>query len=166
MTSISNWRVRIIVTGGQTGVDMGALLAARDLCLQTAGWCPPDGLNEAGHIEDHWGLERTLRDRSVRARNVPRSERTERCILMADAMLILRCEPLSDPGSLFARRLAAQENKPMQEVDLGDPEALQRARAWLARTRPVLLGIGGPAESTQPGIQAKTRSFLSMVLAP
>ncbi len=42
------YRPKRIISGGQTGADTGALLAARDLGIKTGGWAPKGWITEAG----------------------------------------------------------------------------------------------------------------------
>lgn len=37
-----------IISGGQTGADQGALVAAKQLGIETGGWTPRGFLTEAG----------------------------------------------------------------------------------------------------------------------
>jgi hypothetical protein len=46
-----------VVTGGQTGVDRGALDAALDLKIECGGWCPEGRLAEDGVIPEQYPLE-------------------------------------------------------------------------------------------------------------
>ena len=39
-------RIKIIRSGGQTGVDRAALDVARELGIPVAGWCPKNGIAE------------------------------------------------------------------------------------------------------------------------
>ena len=45
-----------IISGGQTGVDRGALDAALDLGVPCGGWCPEDRMAEDGRIPDKYPL--------------------------------------------------------------------------------------------------------------
>lgn len=42
------YRPSRIISGGQTGADMGALKAGRDLGIKTGGWAPKGWVTEAG----------------------------------------------------------------------------------------------------------------------
>ena len=44
----------IVMTGGQTGVDLGALDAALAVGVPCRGWCPADRRNEAGVIASRY----------------------------------------------------------------------------------------------------------------
>ncbi|NIO41939.1 MAG: hypothetical protein GTO41_18270, partial [Burkholderiales bacterium] len=46
-----------VVTGGQTGVDRGALDAALELNIQCGGWCPEGRLAEDGPIPEIYPLQ-------------------------------------------------------------------------------------------------------------
>ena len=43
-----SYRPAKIISGGQTGADMGGLLAAIDLGIRTGGWAPKGWITEAG----------------------------------------------------------------------------------------------------------------------
>ena len=49
-----------IITGGQTGVDRGALDAAMKLDIDCGGWCPQGRLAENGVIPGHYPLTELL----------------------------------------------------------------------------------------------------------
>ncbi len=48
-----------IISGGQTGVDRGALDAAIALDFEHGGWCPLGRLAEDGQIPDRYRLDET-----------------------------------------------------------------------------------------------------------
>ena len=52
-----------VVSGGQTGVDQGALEAAIELGLDHGGWCPRGRLSEAGPIPTRFQLSEMYYDR-------------------------------------------------------------------------------------------------------
>lgn len=49
-----SYRPAKIISGGQTGADFGALLAARELGIRTGGWAPKGYLTEKGA---NWDLK-------------------------------------------------------------------------------------------------------------
>jgi hypothetical protein len=71
----------IIISGGQTGVDRGALDAALACGIDCGGWCPADRLAEDGTIPDRYPLRPVERPGY--------SERTLRNVLDSDGTLIL-----------------------------------------------------------------------------
>lgn len=52
------YKPKKIISGGQTGADTGALLAARDLGIKTGGWAPKGWITENGPNPslNSWGL--------------------------------------------------------------------------------------------------------------
>src|SRR3954468_14778275 len=91
--------LRKVISGGQTGVDEGALRAARDCGLEIGGWCPPGRECEAGVIPLEYPLKETPSDRSPNTPDVPRSQRTEWNVRDSDGTLVIRARGASYPPS-------------------------------------------------------------------
>jgi len=147
-------QLRKVISGGQTGVDQTALLAAEACGLAIGGWCPPGRESEAGPIPARFPLRETPVERSADAPDVPRSLRTEWNVRDADAVLILTAErgAVDDPGSAWAAKCARRYGRPLLECDPADPRAAARIVEWLRGAAIETLSVGGPSESTQPGI--------------
>jgi len=145
------FRPQRIVSGGQTGVDRGALDAAMALGIPHGGWCPKGRLAEDGTIPPIYQLTET---------DSPQyAERTERNVLDSDATLILCRECLSG-GTELTLRLAERHKRPHRVVDLSDPSPLGRLRRWLSKVCPATLNVAGPRESQSRGIGAEATAFL------
>ncbi len=144
-----------IVSGGQTGVDRGALDAAIDLGIAHGGWCPRGRLAEDGRIPDRYELVQT--DSSAYA------VRTERSVIDSDATLILCRGPLSG-GTELTLRLAVRHGRPHMVVDLEAPCPAEAVRRWLASEQTEVLNVAGPRESQNPGMAARAAEFLTSVL--
>ena len=56
---ISKAPVRQIWSGGQTGVDRGALFVAKKFNIQQGGWCPKNRQAEDGRISSGYQLKET-----------------------------------------------------------------------------------------------------------
>ncbi len=145
-----------IISGGQTGVDRGALDAALELGLPHGGWCPHGRLAEDGRIPDQYRLRETA--------STEYPVRTELNVRQSDATLVLfRGRPSG--GTELTLRLAERFGMPAAAIDLdgeADPAAVRR---WLAERNVATLNVAGPRESQCPGIQAMTREFLIRVIA-
>jgi hypothetical protein len=144
-----------IISGGQTGVDRGALDAALDLGLSRGGWCPRGRRAEDGPIDSRYPLwECDTDDYAVR---------TEQNVLDSDATLILCRGPLQG-GTRLTARLARRHGKPLLVLNQFEPDAAGLLAQWLLAECPRVLNVAGPRESNEPGIQDDTRRFLVEVL--
>ncbi len=140
-----------IVSGGQTGVDRGALRAAQRLGIPHGGWCPLGRLAEDGPVPAEFDL-----------REMPTADyaaRTRQNVIDSDATLILSPEPLSG-GTRLTWEMARQAGRPVAIYDPDNPETPDRLRLWLAEVRPAVLNVAGPRESLQPGIERQSQLIL------
>lgn len=150
------FRPERIVSGGQTGVDRGALDTALALGIPHGGWCPKGRLAEDGVIPRRYQLSET---------DTPEyAVRTERNVLDSDATLIL-CRGKPSGGTELTRRLARRHGKPYRVIDLSQSPDAAVVRRWLARTRPKTLNVAGPRESQNRGIGAQAAELLKEVLS-
>ncbi|MFO0904452.1 MAG: putative molybdenum carrier protein [Pirellulales bacterium] len=145
-----------IVSGGQTGVDRGALDAAADLGLAHGGWCPRGRRAEDGVIPSRYELQETESARY--------DVRTLRNVLDSDGTLVFCCtEPQG--GTALTVRLARQHARPLCVVDLDQPLDFVALDAWAARNAIRVLNVAGPRESNQPGIARAARDALAAWLS-
>ncbi|MHB8970001.1 MAG: putative molybdenum carrier protein [Pirellulaceae bacterium] len=148
------WPQRV-VSGGQTGVDRGALDAAIAAGVLHGGWCPRGRLAEDGPIAEQYQLRET--------HSAKYPIRTRRNVLDSDATLILCCGPLTG-GTELTQRLALHHARPCLVVDLQrDPDA-DAVRQWIEMHRIGVLNVAGPRESSHPGIAEQACRFLLRVL--
>lgn len=152
---------RIVVSGGQTGVDLAALDAALAAGLSVGGWVPRGRTNEAGPIP---ALYPDLRE----APSADPAVRTDLNVRDSDATLILTRPGVESPGTDLTARCARAHGKPYLTVTLtGDPDREIRAiDTWLNIVQPLTLNVAGPRESSAPAIGATARMRLDAVLKP
>ena len=153
-----------IVSGGQTGVDQGALHAAMDLGLAWGGWAPKGWRAENGTIP---ALYRTNMQEHASTNYLGR---TRRNVVDSHATLIVtNTYPLSG-GTLKTRFFCQETMRSHFVVSLGEADAVEKVRRWLGQffaaehPVPFVLNVAGPRESKAGGIQKRTRRFLVDVL--
>lgn len=148
-----------IISGGQTGVDRGALDAALDAGFPCGGWCPRGRRAEDGRIDDRYPLTETP-SASYRVR-------TRRNVEDSDGTLILSpFEPTG--GTLLTARHAERIGRPLLQIRLdsaGDGAALEAICAWLETFPGGRMNVAGPRESGAPGIQETCRSMIARVIS-
>lgn len=142
-----------IRSGGQSGADRGALLAALDLGVEYAGWVPKGGkCEDTPYLLDVFPNLWETESSDYR-------ERTE--LNVRDSMITIIVTPdgeLSSPGSKLTVRMCEKYGRPYRVVV---PEDLAQAvsdvvDAW-QRQPLVDLNIAGTRESKAPGLQQKVR---------
>ncbi len=145
-----------IVSGGQTGVDRGALDAALATGIEHGGWCPAGRLAEDGQIPAKYQLA------ELRSRYYP--DRTEKNVRDSDATLILYRGRMTG-GTKLTQRLCRQIGRPELSVSIANPSrAREKIVAWLNEVRPPTLNVAGPRESNAQGIREETYALLLATL--
>jgi hypothetical protein len=158
------FQLKKIISGGQTGVDRGALEAALELGIEVGGWCPPKREAEDGEIPTFLPLKETPEERSERAENVPRSLRTEWNVRDSDATLILMPSTQDDPGTEWAKTCCLNSGKLYLLYNPFNTNAAEITLSWLKEIKPEVLNVAGPSESNIPGIQETARKVLTETL--
>ncbi|CCO25330.1 conserved protein of unknown function [Maridesulfovibrio hydrothermalis AM13 = DSM 14728] len=140
-----------IISGGQTGVDRGALDAAIASGLPHRGWCPKGRIAEDGPIPFIYNMQEMADGQYWK--------RTEKNVLDSDGTLVFpgSCE---SRGTALTIRLAQKHGKPIAVVSLDSADAGQTVAAWINAEGVKSMNVAGPRESGAPGISARTKKFL------
>ena len=147
-----------IISGGQTGVDRGALDAALDVGAPCGGWCPPGRKAEDGRIPLHYPLQE-MPTGSYR-------HRTRRNVEHSDATLILHFGEL-EGGTLETENFCRQQAKPHLVVDVGTMDvdsAVREIIGFITDVQVETLNVAGPRASKQPQAAELTRQIIRAVL--
>jgi hypothetical protein len=158
----NGYRLTKIISGGQTGADQGGLLAARDLGIPTGGIAPHGWLTENGPEE---ALLRSFGLVECTEPGYP--ARTRKNVVDADGTLLVG--QYRRGGSALTVHIAREAGKPffhLADVANGivPNERMDEFRYWFERYNVHILNFAGNRESSSPGIQELTRSFLLAAL--
>lgn len=132
--------LRKIISGGQDGVDRGALEAARDFGVQTGGMAPAGFRTIRGpdlSLKELFGLDEH-RSRAYQPR-------TEQNVVDADGTLII-ASSLSSPGTALTLTYIAKHSKPHFVIGLKSDNVkakTQEAVEWIKREAIEVLNVAG-----------------------
>jgi hypothetical protein len=130
-----------IITGGQTGVDRGALDTALAAGVECGGWCPGGRLAEDGRIPNRYPL--------IELPGAGYPERTARNVAESDGTLIITFGDLQG-GTRTTLECCIQQRKPHLVIDAAicsAPDAVRRAREFVQRFTIRTLNVAGPRAS-------------------
>lgn len=125
-----------IISGGQTGVDRGALDACLINKFPCGGWCPKGRIAEDGFIVEKYPLNE-MNDTAY-------SSRTRQNVIDSDATLIISSEKLTG-GTLLTRQVAIEFKKPL--FILKEETNADSIVDWLFENNIGILNVAGPRQS-------------------
>jgi len=149
-----------IVSGGQTGVDRGALDAALAAGRSCGGWCPAGRAAEDGAIPDYYPV--------VAIDAADPAVRTRRNVEDSDGTLIL-CHGGMSGGTLLTHRLCELLGRPCLVVDAAKsdiPDGVRRTREFTDCHQIGVLNVAGPRQSGWPDGADYARSVIRALLEP
>lgn len=153
--------VQRIISGGQTGGDMGGLLAAKDLGIPSGGCAPKGFKTERGNnpsLKTEFGLREHF--------SPEYPPRTAVNVETADCTIIFSNDPHSK-GSRLTAKLC--ESKKREYLFLNpDEDCVAQIRSFIksvhvSKKRKIVLNIAGNRESKSPGMEEKVRQILKEV---
>lgn len=169
---------RLIISGGQTGADRGAMDAALEVGFPVGGWAPEGWIAEGGCIPDRYRqhmveLRREIDDvESMRPTSAQAfRDRTIRNIEESDGTLILSMGRKISGGSALTMREAMRRKGENRFLHLHIADDLVRASApgeifsWVRGLDIGVLNVAGPRESKETGIHALAREVMREFLA-
>jgi len=153
------FKIKKIVSGGQTGADRGGLDAAIEVGIPHGGWCPKGRFAEDGKIPDKYNQEE-LYSRFY-------AHRTEQNVIDSDATVIFTYG-LPQGGSKRTLQFAKQHDKPSLWVDMNleNSVAAENVLVWLnnLRNSQITLNVAGSRGSSHPELQKRVCEIIKSVL--
>lgn len=147
-----------IVSGGQTGVDQGALAAALALGVPCGGWCPRGRMSEDGPIASMFPV--------VELAGAGYRKRTLRNVLDSDATAIIFNVEL-EGGTRLTRAYCEEYGRPFALVDaaeLSRSEAVAALAGFVTENGVQVLNVAGPRASKWTEAFGYTRGLLIAAL--
>ncbi len=147
-----------IISGGQTGVDRGALAAALAAGAECGGWCPVGRLAEDGRVPDRYPL--------IELPGGGYPERTARNVADSDGTLIITFgEPQG--GTRATIDCCAERQKPHAELDasrVSTSDAAKFARMFIDQHSIRTLNVAGPRASEAADAYGYAYAVVEMLL--
>lgn len=147
-----------VVSGGQTGVDRGALDAALAAGNPCGGWCPSGRRAEDGPIAEKYPLQEMASEHYI--------VRTRQNVIDSDGTLIIYFGSL-EGGTARTLELCRDLNKPWYclDAELHTPvQAAQLIQQFVAIHAIAILNVAGPRASKQPRAYYYSQEAISLVL--
>ncbi len=166
MEQLKKYKISVIISGGQTGSDRGALDFAIKKGIKHGGWCPLGRKAEDKVIPSRYSLLET--------KTSLYPARTRMNIRDSDATLIFSSD-VNSKGSLLTTKFCIEMQKPYY-ILLLDKNTINKIKhnfiisnckkilKWLNKVKPDILNIAGTRESHCPGIQNLVSIILDFVL--
>ena len=148
-----------IVSGGQTGVDRGALDAALEAGFPCGGWAPVGRVAEDGPIHERYPLQELA--------GAGYEERTLQNVLDSDGTAILYTGPL-EGGTRQTMVNCVEHGKPVELVDtsrIAPGEAARKLAHFIEQNRVSVLNLAGPRASKWPGAYQYAHSTVRHLLS-
>jgi hypothetical protein len=148
-----------IISGGQTGADLGGLRAGKQLGLATGGCIPRGFPTEDGPKPD---LAREFGLREHTSPNYPPRTRAN----VKDSEGTLRfARNFESRGERCTLKFIEQYGKPSLDIDIDNPPAMEDVRGWLRTNKIKVLNVAGNTEKQAPGIETFVTDYLVKVLS-
>jgi len=142
-----------IISGGQTGVDQGALDFALDNGFECGGYCPKGRLCELGTIPFKYPV--------FEIESEEYSDRTKKNVLESDATLIIKDHLDLNEGTKETIEFCHEFSKPYLIVDADSTfNAGYPFRRWIVENKVKVLNVAGNRQSDNIYIRGKAYLLL------
>jgi len=144
-----------IISGGQTGVDIAGLIAAKNNNLETSGHIPKGFLTLEGCKPEYHELYNLI---ETKTSYYP--ERTALNVKNSDCTLWFG-ENKQSNGKKCTFKNIIKYKKPYLDIDIGNMPKVDVIYQWMTNNDYNVINIAGNSESTSKGIQEKLENYLT-----
>jgi hypothetical protein len=145
-----------IISGGQTGADLGGLVGAKRVGIPTGGTAPRGFKTEVGNKPEELKAFGLVSHPSPDYRF-----RTEENVKNSDATIIMAVDA-SSTGTQLTISLCKKHCKPYLVANPWD-DCVEHLQAFLEAERPKVINIAGNRESKARGLTAQTARLVQQV---
>ena len=150
-----------VISGGQTGADIGGVLAARLHGIKTGGWMPYGWETLNGPRPEYAELFNM-----VEHRDPGYKPRTWENVYDSDGTIRL-AKDFCSAGERYTLNGIKKYDKPYIDVEIKEPiiypEDVKHVAEWIVRCDIRVLNVAGNSHRTWAGMQTYTTRFLSYV---
>lgn len=148
----------LVVSGGQCGADLGGLLAAEMLGVETGGIAPLGYRTEKGKqpiLKTRFNL--------TEHSSWQYPPRTEENVKLSDVTLIVATNP-SSTGTQMTVDFCVKHKKECHVIDANNPDIDKAVRFLNLQDKALTINIAGNRESVSKGLTKKTRQIIYRVI--
>lgn len=149
-----------IVSGGQTGVDRGALDGALAKGLECGGYCPEDRRAEDGMIDKKYPLTPLI--------GAGYRKRTRQNVIDSDATIIIyHTQIVPKGGTELTLKTCINQHKPYLLIDMNVfsvEQASDYVVDFIKKYQIQILNFGGPRGSGIPQIHGFTQNMVELAI--
>ena len=149
------FRPEKVISGGETGADIGGLVGAKRAGIKTGGTAPRGFKTELGDKPEELKAFGLIPHPSPLYK-----DRTKENIRASDATIIFSEDPNST-GTKLTVDLCRALNKPYLLLTKFGENEMITASSFLNQNRPLTLNIAGNRESVSPGITSRVARFVA-----
>lgn len=158
--------IRAIISGGQSGADLGALEFAKKYGIQTGGFAPKGYRTEDGTNID---LKMVYRLKEhVSPKYTPRTE-----VNVKNSHLTIVFMPTRSKGSALTIKLARKYRKEriiIYNIQPSNPWYISENAKFIIKLKnelrkPLIINVAGNRESVSPGIRVAVKRYLKSLIA-
>ncbi len=151
-----------VCSGGQSGVDICALIVAKHLGYTTGGWMPQGWRTLDGPRPEYQSLYNMQEHMSP-----DYADRTASNVIEGDGTLRLAVD-YSSRGELCTAKAIKKFKRPSFDVHISGKtilESVEQVRQWIIVNEIKTLNVAGNSEQTAHGIQNIVEPFLEKIFA-